>query len=310
MTTTDLHPLRNKRKPGPVGEDDETPAEGVLGLAQTVLDLVDKGVLPKTRPTPLPIAVDRRGRPLRKILTADEEIQLSQRVQANGDIDARNALVLANMGLVVTVANQWKPSGIVFEDLIQEGVQGLIRATETFNPRMGNRFSTYGMYWVRAKIQRFAQRYERDDKPAIMTADMETLATGRRRRPRSSVIPMDVPLGTGSDGDDRTFGDTLASEEPSQAEILMSEQRQRRVREALAEVVVELGDPRLSLIVEHRILTEDPMTLSDVGLKLGLSREGVRLLESKIMKRAAERLSGLRETPGPVVKWWARARPV
>jgi len=155
-----------------------------------VLELIEGGVLPRSGAPPLPVAVDALGKPRRR-LTAEDEKALAERIQTWGDVDARNALVLANLGLVHLVANQMRRNGIRYEDLVQEGTLGLLRATETFEPHRNVRFSTYCVYWIRAKIQRYLQRLDRDDTPSIAGAG-PTSTTGRPSF-RASAISEAVP---------------------------------------------------------------------------------------------------------------------
>src|ERR671918_3161732 len=87
------------------------------------------------------------------LLTHQEEISLSKRARA-GDQRARNELVKRNLRLVVSVAKRYRGMGLPFEDLIQEGNLGLLRAVEKFDPELGNRFSTYATWWIRQAIGR------------------------------------------------------------------------------------------------------------------------------------------------------------
>src|SRR5215216_4746692 len=87
------------------------------------------------------------------LLTHQEEISLSKRAHA-GDQRARNELVKRNLRLVVSVAKRYRGMGLPFEDLIQEGNLGLLRAVEKFDPDRGHRFSTYVAWWVRQAVQR------------------------------------------------------------------------------------------------------------------------------------------------------------
>lgn len=283
-----VHPLRARRRPGPPGAEAAPAIESELEDAARILALVDEGVLPADGPPPLPVEVDANGRPRRR-LTAEDEIALAWRIQTWGDIDARNALVLANLGLVHLVANQMRRSGIRYEDMVQEGTLGLLRATETFEPDRGVRFSTYCVYWIRAKIQRLLQRLDRDDTPSIASANMETLEGGRRRRPRARAISLDAPASS-SDGDERTVGDLVADGTESPEGATLRFERNRTVDRVLADIAAEIGDPRLVTIIERRLLAEEPETLAVLGDRLSLSREGARLLENKVLKIARQRL--------------------
>jgi RNA polymerase sigma factor (sigma-70 family) len=284
------HPLRVRRRPGPPGADAKLQPDQDLADAIHVLELIDDGVLPAGSPPSLPVPTDATGKPRRR-LTAEEERALAERIQTWGDIDARNALVLANLGLVHLVANQMRRAAIRYEDLVQEGTVGLLRATETFEPDRNVRFSTYCVYWIRAKIQRFLQRLDRDDTPAIAGAEMETLAGGRRRRPRARSVSIDTPMET---NDDRNMGDVLAdqAEDPERATLRC--ERDSAVAHVLDGICAEIGDPRLKTIIDRRLLADEPETLAVLGDRLHLSREGARLLENKVLKLARQRLNEFR----------------
>jgi len=285
-----LHPLRAKRRPGPKSADTPPTAEQDLEQASRLLALIEVGQLDKgVNDDPLPVPVDASGKPLRR-LTPEDESALAERIQRTGDVDARNAFVLANLGLVHLLANQMRRNGIRYDDLVQEGTLGLLRATETFDPTRGVRFSTYCVYWIRAKIQRYLQRLDKDDIPSIAGADMATDTSGNRRRPRARALSLDSPVDA---GEDRTLGDIVpdVGEDPEDATLRL--ERERSVDRVLRGIADELGDPRLARIIERRLLSEEPDTLAVLGEELSLSREGARLLESKVLRLAKQRLAAL-----------------
>src|SRR5918997_116695 len=88
-----------------------------------------------------------------RLLDAQEEKDLSRRAHA-GDGKARQRLIESNLRLVISIAKKYRGRGVPFEDLIQEGNAGLIRAVEKFDPEMGNRFSTYATWWIRQAVTR------------------------------------------------------------------------------------------------------------------------------------------------------------
>jgi RNA polymerase primary sigma factor len=89
----------------------------------------------------------------RKLLSATQELELARRIE-RGDSQARDRMIEANLRLVVSVAKRYRHSGVPLADLIQEGTIGLIRAVDKFDPRRGNRFSTYAVYWIRQFVWR------------------------------------------------------------------------------------------------------------------------------------------------------------
>lgn len=283
-----MHPLKAERKPGPKGQNSPLEAEQDLLRASRVIELVERGELRTDVPdTPHPIPVDATGRPLRR-LTPEDEQELARRIQTYGDIDARNTMVLANIGLVHLVANQMRRPDLRYDDLVQEGTLGLLRATETFDPTRGVRFSTYCVYWIRAKIQRFMQRLDRDDLPAISGADMQENDRGQRVRPRARRLSLDASVDA---EEDRTLGDLVANDTTTPEDTALKTERERKVDRVLREIADELADPRLNVIIERRLLSEEPRTLAELGEELSLSREGARLLEAKILRRARQRLA-------------------
>ncbi len=278
--------IRQRQRPGPPGADTLLAPDQDLADAASILKLVENGKIETTIP-PRDTSRDRIHLTGRERLSAEDEAELAIRVQRYSDIDARNCLVMSNIGLVHLVANQFCRPPIRYEDLVQEGTMGLIRATETFEPNRGVRFSTYSVYWIRAKIQRFLQKLERDDIPAITGAEMLEDDKGKRRRPRARKISIEHNQ---EDEESRNLSELLPSEIQNPESVALQTERDKVIKEVLLGIVEELQDSRMNAIIEWRLLAEEPETLTEVGARVNLSREGARLLEAKMLKIAKQRL--------------------
>lgn len=287
----EVFPVRQKQRPGPPGADTLIPPNQDLEDAALILKLAESGKI-ETKVPPRNTSRDRIQLTGRERLSQEDETELALRVQKYSDIDARNCLVMSNIGLVHLVANQFCRPPIRYEDLVQEGTMGLIRATETFEPNRGVRFSTYSVYWIRAKIQRLLQKLERDDIPAIIGAEMLEDDKGKRRRPRARKLSIEHSL---EDDDSRSLSELLPSESKNPELVALETERDKVIKEVLSGIVEEIGDERMKVIIEYRLLAEEPETLTNVGAKLNLSREGARLLEAKMLKLAKQRLKKWRK---------------
>ena len=115
----------------------------------------------------------------RPLLDPTDELDVARRVRA-GDVGARKILIESNLRLVVNIAKKYRHKGVSFLDLIQEGNQGLMRATETFDPERGFRFSTYATWWVQQSVRRSISNYGRVIRiPVHMTDVMSRIETVR-----------------------------------------------------------------------------------------------------------------------------------
>jgi RNA polymerase sigma factor (sigma-70 family) len=283
---SDFFLIRQRQRPGPPGSDALLPPDQDLQDAALILKLVECGKI-ETNIPPRNTSRDHIHLSGRERLSAEDEAELAFRVQKYSDIDARNCLVMSNIGLVHLVANQFCRPPIKYEDLVQEGTLGLIRATETFEPNRGVRFSTYSVYWIRAKIQRLLQKLERDDIPAIIGAEMLEDEKGKRRRPRARKLSIEHSQ---EDDESRSLNELIPSESKNPESVALQIERDKVIKEVLAGIVNELGDERLKVIIKWRLLAEEPETLTNVGARLNLSREGARLLEAKMLRLAKQRL--------------------
>jgi RNA polymerase primary sigma factor len=261
----------------------------------------------------------RRAR-LHPLLTAAEEIELAKRIE-RGDLEAKERMVNSNLRLVVSQARRYQGHGLPMEDLVQEGMLGLIRAVEKFDWRRGFKFSTYGTLWIRQAIQRGLQNHGRTIRVPVHVAQRQVkvrkleseLSTKLSREPTDEEIAAVAELTTdevaelrelsrgltsldqpvGDDGE-TAFGDLLASDRPEPTEEVAQADRDQR----LNAVVAELPEAERKVIrMRFGLSGEDPLTLRQVGLELGISAERARELESQGLKRLARRpeLEGLRQ---------------
>ncbi len=260
----------------------------------------------------LQLFLDEVGR--HKLLTPDEEIELAKRIE-RGDLAAKDRMVNANLRLVVSIARKYQGLGeMCLLDLIQEGVLGLIRAVEKFDWRKGFRFSTYATLWIRQAIQRgladrgrtirlpvnVAQRERRIAKAERELAvklgrepTLEETARAAELTPRDvadlreaarTVTSLDLPIG--EEGDAR-LGDLLPAEQAAPEEEVHLTLAEQAVRATVA----ELPPPEREVIKLRFGLDGDrePLGVTHVGRKLGLSTRRVREIEERALEELALR---------------------
>jgi RNA polymerase primary sigma factor len=257
---------------------------------------------------------DIRRHPL---LTAAEEVELAKRIE-QGDLEAKERMINSNLRLVVSLAKRYQGQELSLLDLIQEGILGLIRATEKFDWRRGYKFSTYATFWIRQAIQRGLAnqgrtiripvhigqrerkiaRAERElalrlgrspsDAEVAAAADLTLDEVEETREVTRTVASLDRPVGPESD---TGLGDLLPSDERGPVEEVEIGLRQEAVRAALARLPEQERE-----VIELRfgVGGDAPTPLREAGRRLGLSPERVRRIEHK----ALERLAGTREVAG------------
>src|SRR5919112_1027153 len=246
------------------------------------------------------------------LLSAKEEIELAKRIE-RGDLEAKEKLINSNLRLVVSLAKRYPTYDLSLLDLIQEGIFGLIRASEKFDWRKGYKFSTYATFWIRQAIQRGLANKARtiripvhigQRERKIVRAERELSAKlGREpsddeiareaelpldqveevREAARTVTSLDRPVG---EEGDTALGDLLEGGAPpvdEEVEVSLSEQLLRRTIE-------ELPEPERNVIrLRYGITGDDPQPLRETGRRLGLSAERVRQIESRALKRLAMR---------------------
>ena len=255
-----------------------------------------------------------------QLLTADQEIDLAKRIE-QGDLGAKERMINSNLRLVVSIAKKYQGQELSLLDLIQEGIFGLIRASEKFDWRKGYKFSTYATFWIRQAIQRGLAnkartiripvhigqrerkivRAERDlstrlgreptDEEIAAAAELPLDQVEEVREAARTVTSLDRPVG---DEGDTALGDLLEGGAPpvdQEVELSLSEELLRRT-------IDELPDTERDVIkLRFGFEDDDPQPLRETGRRLGLSAERVRQIESRALKRLALRreLEALRE---------------
>ncbi len=255
-----------------------------------------------------------------RLLTAEEEAELSKRIMVNGDRDAVNTFVENNIRLVITVAKKYTGEGMTMCDLVQEGSIGLMRAAEKYDYRRGVRFSTYAVYWIRQAIKRalvtkcrlirLPSRQEYS-LTRINKAYSDIMQSGSRIpsvkevAQRANVKTEDVMyLQTVADNFVRMDADIDENGNTVASFIADSgiDSETTAINEDLCitvEKVLSTLSARDRAIIEQRFaLTEDVperRTLKEVARRMHISPETVRQLEMRIVRKLRREHSYLRE---------------
>jgi RNA polymerase sigma-32 factor len=255
------------------------------------------------------------------LLSAEEELQLARRYRQEGDLEAAQRLICANLRFVVKVALEYRHYGMRLLDLIQEGNIGLMQAVRKFDPERGLRLITYAVWWIRATIQDFIMKNwslvkigttqaqkklffklaqtrnalrnltGHDNSAEVADAlDVDAALVeqmGQRIGQRDASL--DVEL---SEGDGYTLLHTLPDRRPNQETVLIGRQERGRRHHLARAALAELPD-RERRIVEQRFLNETPCTLQELADEYGISRERVRQLEQSALRRLKTSLTDL-----------------
>ena len=194
-----------------------------------------------------------------KPLTKEEEFLLWKDYKENKNIEARNKLVEANLKFVATIANSYRGRGLSYSDLIAEGNIGLIRAVDKFEATRGYKMISYSVWWIRQAILE---------------------AIEKRNNINGDELPKDyedqVP-----DEDESTY----FSKEETPSRFVDDEDDKTDKKQAIAELLNVLDDREAEIITRYYGLLEDPINLEDIGNELNLSKERVRQIMEKGLKK-------------------------
>ncbi len=248
------------------------------------------------------------------LLTAEQEKELSYRIN-DGEKEARDQMVRANLRLVVNIARSYTGKGLPLQDLIEEGNLGLLRAVEGFDPTMNTRFSTYASYWIKQSIKRALINSAKTIRSPAYLVELLTkwrrattkLLDELKRTPTAEEIAAELGIAkkklrivkkaiqlynatpqTEQADSGWSLGEMVADERNKDPEMEMVENDNlTHVRQMLATM-----DSREATILRMRFGLDDaePKTLKEIGETLGLTRERVRQIENEALDKLAEGL--------------------
>ena len=243
-----------------------------------------------------------------ELITVEEEVELAQRIK-KGDQEALEKLTRANLRFVVSVAKQYQNQGLSLPDLINEGNLGLIKAAEKFDETRGFKFISYAVWWIRQSIlqalaeqsrivrlplnqvgslnkinkafSKFEQKFERTPSPEelaeLLELPKEKVADTLRVSGRH--VSVDAPF---VDGEENSLLDVLVnSDSPNADKSLLNESLCREIERSLA----TLTERERDIIKYFFGISCQEMTLEEIGEKFGLTRERVRQIKEKAIRR-------------------------
>jgi RNA polymerase primary sigma factor len=243
-----------------------------------------------------------------ELLSPEQEVELAQRIR-KGDREALEKLTKANLRFVVSVAKQYQNQGLSLPDLINEGNVGLIKAAEKFDETRGFKFISYAVWWIRQsilqaiaeqsrfvrlplnqvgsvnKINRIANKFEQENERRPSVQELAEKVDIPQEKIEDAIkvngrhVSIDAPF---SEGDENTLLDMLVNNDSPMADnTLVAESLRNEINRALNTL-----NERERMIIEAFFGINQPeMTLEEIGEKFGLTRERVRQIKEKAIRR-------------------------
>jgi len=254
------------------------------------------------------------------MLQPEEEQELARRVRDGGDEKAAFRLISSHLRLVVKIAmdfqRRWMQNVL---DLIQEGNVGLMRAVKKFDPDKGIKFSYYAAYWIKAYILKYIMDNWRMVKIGTTQAQRKLFYNLNKERQRlqamgfdpsaaqlsealnvteADIVEMDQRLGGNDLSLDVTLGedstatrmDFLPALTPGIEEMLAGDEISHQLEKHIESIRPLLNEKELDLL-DNRMLSENPVTLREIGAKYGITKERVRQIEARLLEKLRDHLS-------------------
>jgi len=236
------------------------------------------------------------------VLSAEEEFTIAERYYRERSMDDAHTLVVSNLRYVVRIAMEFRQYGCRMADLIQEGNIGLMVAVKKFDPYKGFRLITYATWWIRSFIQDFilktrglVKRNARALKKKLFYRNPDSNAAGAAHDEMEFAHDLSLNAALGDD-DGATHMDMLECAADGPVEAVSGAQEQSLVRREVSGALALLSDNE-RMVVEKRVMSDEPESLQKIGDRLGLTRERVRQIEAKALKKLRGALSERMEGP-------------
>ncbi len=293
----------NESVPAPPADDDDDDDEGWDNAAEVA------GIDPTYVTDPVRLYLREISRTT--LLNAEQELALARAIN-EGDFEATQKFVLANLRLVVSIAKKYVGRGLTLLDLIQEGNMGLLRAVHKFDPGRGFKFSTYATWWIRQAILRaiseqsrtirlpahigeamgrvsqvaqdLNQKLGRPPRPEEIGAELGLEGSRVREILRAAQTPVSLEAPMGDEADDNQLLDFISDETSTSPEEVATHSL---LKEQMADVLEDVLTERERIVLQLRFGLGDghQYPLEKVGEQLGVTRERVRQIEAEALRK-------------------------